>query len=189
MRRALLLLPLLLTWARAGGTEPIARADVLRWVPGVVRASVSAVDPARLESYTAKLQVNVRGAPVQVYLTTGANPDAVALGVDRINTVMAWVPAAVPSPAQQEAVTRVALTYLRVCARVSPAQAAQIQALARQDWQKQVGFQEKWIGPFKLGWADGDGLNIGDKDRAGMTADWPAAQSRCLFSVPTAPVW
>ncbi|PTA69310.1 hypothetical protein [Deinococcus arcticus] len=108
--RRWLLLPLLLARASAGGLDPVTRNDVLCWVPGVVQASVSAVDPARLESYTAKLQVNVRGAPVQVYLTTGANPDAVALNLNRINTVMAWVPAAVPSPAQREAVTRVALT-------------------------------------------------------------------------------
>ncbi|MVN86248.1 hypothetical protein GO986_05665 [Deinococcus sp. HMF7620] len=107
--------------------------------------------------------------------------------LDRIDGVMAWVPVPVPSAAQKEAVVRVVLTYLRVCSRVTPGQVAQIQGLSGQDWQAQLGYQERWIGLFKLGWADGDGLNVAGRDRAGMDVSWPAVQSRCTFSTPTAP--
>ncbi|WP_221089875.1 hypothetical protein [Deinococcus aquaedulcis] len=179
MRRALLFLPLLLTWARAGGAEPIARADVLRWVPGVRQAVFTPPSPTRQEPFTSKLTVQVGRLPVQVFLSAGGDANEAQPG--RITGLLAWVPTATPGPAEKEALVRVVLTHLRVCASVTETQAAQIRLLAGLDWQAPLGMQERQVGPFQLSWADGDGLNVAGRDRGGMIVRWPGAPSRCTF--------
>ncbi|WP_264775898.1 hypothetical protein [Deinococcus aetherius] len=163
--------------ASAGGMEPLTRLEALRGIPGVVR--VFEVPQGRLgkEGYTHLVTIREAGAAVQVRVSLGATE-----GSGAVNTSLLWVDRPLVTVLDREVLTRLARGIAARCfVGVTAGQLDALRALAGRNWQAELGWQSTRVGPLHLEWSGREGLNVADREAPGLSLEWPANASRCVF--------
>lgn len=192
---------LLSSLALAGGAEPgtgwkISRRAALeavteiKVVQGPPSDGLSVLTEAQfkaegeyLRSHQGIYTVLVRsqGHSERIYVSPGA-----AESSKTVNTVRVHLNAVIPTPAQREALVRVALGFFNVC---WPAEAQSLgdsfwQARLTRPWEKDRGWQDGKSGILKVSWGAGEAFSpFGSNGpyRAALELAWPADGGRCAF--------
>ena len=203
MQRPLWLLAALASTALANGQSgfhhlPLSRREALQALPGVSLVAALPFDAPSTQllsreqgeaqgaylrthptSYTVMVQIGNRRERLFVNLSSTEESQTV-------NSLMAFVDTPRATPAQREALIRLATGFMKLC---WPARGLNIedsfwQQLLQQPWEKNLGWQTKQLGNLKLEWSGRKGLYpLGDHktERAGLVLQWPKNAGRCTF--------
>lgn len=144
--------------------------------------SVTTNDPAAqtIHTHTVTLRVGSERITVYVIALAGSEPPANT----NIDQLTLWVDSPDATPANQQALIRVAQAYLRACyLDVAPVHFAALSGLNR--WQEDT-WHSQVTQKVKIGYADGRSYEVGPtpettKPSAGVMLAWPAGRSRCQY--------
>lgn len=177
--------------ALAGGPPgPLTREAALRGLPGVTVTEAPTgdfkADSARWMTgvgYTHAVRVQVGSRAERVLLSLGAREDS-----STVNSLLAHVETAAPTAAQRQALVTVARGFLTACAPDLAGQAQSVWAgLARSNWAGALGWQDRQLGPVRVGWSGREGLKVAGREVAGLGVEWPGSSGRCVFEAPPVP--